>query len=209
MSYAKPLYLINNQGFTGPTGDSGPQGIPGTSTNTGATGPTGPNNSFVGYWGSFWNDLSQNIHSVSGPTGIAGILTNTDPNSNGVSVVSSSRITVQYSGVYNIQFSAQVGDSTSGGSYNYFYIWLSKNGVNVDSTNTRVTLDNQNSFIVAAWNFILRLNAGDYIQLMFYTPDQGINLLAVHSIQSHIGVSEIPPLPKIPSLILTVQQVSA
>jgi hypothetical protein len=43
MSYAKPLYLINNQGFTGPTGDTGPQGIPGTSN----TGPTGPFNTQV------------------------------------------------------------------------------------------------------------------------------------------------------------------
>ncbi len=93
-------------------------------------------------------------------------LNHTDPSANGVSIVSSSQITFAYKGVYNIQFSAQIADFTPGGGTNYIYIWFRKNGTfNIPESNTKVTLDNQNSFQVASWNYMLNLNAEIVLKL--------------------------------------------
>ena len=61
-------------------------------------------------------------------------------------------------------------------------------------------MDNQNSFVAAAWNFMLHLNAGDVIHLVFYTNDSGIKILADQTL--------IPTEPNIPSIILTVHQLA-
>jgi hypothetical protein len=115
----------------------------------------------------------------------------------GVSVASGSRITFANTGVYNIQFSAQM-DKTDAGSDDAS-IWLRQNGVDVPWSNTNITLDATRRS-VAAWNFIISANAGDYVQLMWSTPDVNMRILAAVS-----GTN--PVRPAIPSLILTVQQV--
>ena len=188
---------VGATGFQGPQGITGAQGFQGTTGAQGAIGGTGAGGA-LGYWGSFWSDTSQTIILAS-PTAMT--LNNTDPNTNGISIVSNSQITVSSQGVYNIQFSAQIADSTSGGNVNYIYIWFNKNGITIPDSNTRITLDNQNSFSVASWNYMISLQAGDNIEIIWYTLDAGISLVAVPSI---IG----PPLiPAIPSVIVTVQQV--
>jgi len=186
-------------GPTGYTGPTGPTGAPGTAVNTGATGPTGPiglqgAGGALGYWGSFWSDVSQNL---VGATGTAMTLNHTDPDTNGVSIASSSQITVANAGVYNIQFSAQVEDQNNPAGT--IVIWFKKNGTAIPDSNTNLSLDNQNSFAVASWNFMLKLNAGDYIQIFWYTTDTGVKLIAAASSGD---------IPAIPSVIVTVQQVA-
>ena len=188
-----------NTGATGPTGPTGPTGAPGTAVNTGATGPTGPiglqgAGGALGYWGSFWSDVSQNLVEA---TGTAMTLNHTDPDTNGVSIASSSQITVANAGVYNIQFSAQVEDQNNPAGT--IVIWFKKNGTAIPDSNTNLSLDNQNSFAVASWNFMLKLNAGDYIQIFWYTTDTGVKLIAAASSGD---------IPAIPSVIVTVQQVA-
>jgi hypothetical protein len=192
-------------GSPGPTGPIGYTGYTGPFGYTGITGPIGPAGpagagGALGYWGSFWSDVSQNVVAVPGQ--VAMTLNNTDPSANGVSIVSNSQITFAYEGVYNIQFSAQIADFTSGGiGNNYIYIWFRKNGTNIPESNTKVTLDNQNSFQVASWNYMLNLNAGDYIEIMCSSPDTtvGMKLVANNSLS--------PTQPNIPSVIVTAQQV--
>ena len=150
-----PTGLYGPTGPTGDLGPAGDQGIPGTAVNTGATGPTGPTGptglqgaassvtgptgytgqtgpiglqgagGALGYWGAFWSDASQN--NIGGAT-LPNIMTlnNTDPSSNGVSIVSNSRITVANAGVYNIQFSVQVAKTDT--AIDFINIWFSKNG---------------------------------------------------------------------------------
>ena len=185
---------IGPTGERGPTGYTGYTGATGYTGRTGATGPTGAGGA-LGYWGSFWSSATQ---SIVGATSTAMTLNNTDPDTSGISIVSNSRITFAYAGVYNIQFSAQISDSSSGGSVNYVYIWFKKNNIDIPESNTRVTLDNQNSFLVASWNFMLKLNAGEYIEVMWFTPDTGITLVAVPTPTAN---------PAIPSVIVTAQQV--
>ena len=159
---------------------------------TGIAGPTGAGGA-LGYWGSFWSDVSQGL---TGATGTAMTLNHTDPDTNGVSIASGSRITVANAGVYNIQFSAQVEDQNNPAGT--IVIWFKKNGFAIPNSNTNLSLDNQSSFAVAAWNFMLKLNAGDYIEIFWYTTDTGVKLIAAASSGD---------IPAIPSVIVTVQQV--
>ena len=53
---------------------------------------------------------------------------------------------------------------------------------------------------VAAWNYMLELNAGDYVQLMWRTSDTRLELI-------HEGASTSPTRPAIPSVIVTAHQV--
>jgi hypothetical protein len=198
------------QGAIGPIGLQGATGAPGTASargDTGFTGATGPQGAtgapgtggVLGYWGSFWSDVSQN--NVPDSTTRPMILNNTDLNSSGISITNDAsgnptQIKFDNSGVYNIQFSAQLYDSTSPGS-KLVEIWFRLNGIDISDSNTNVNTDNQNSYYVASWNYMLKLNANDYVQIMWYSTDSGFSLLAK------------PPNsgPSIPSVIVTAQQV--
>jgi hypothetical protein len=54
---------------------------------------------------------------------------------------------------------------------------------------------------VAAWNLFLDLNANDYVQLIWVPTDVAVTL-------EHLPASLSPAYPAIPSIILTMQQVS-
>ncbi len=123
---------------------------------------------------------------------------NTTAEGYGISVVSSSRITFQYAGTYSVTFSAQL-DKTDSGS-DTFDVWLKKNGTNVADSNTRYTLDGNNAKAVATLNYIMTVNAGDYIQFGWSSPDIDVRLY-------YEGTQTTPTRPAIPSVILTVLQI--
>jgi hypothetical protein len=104
-----------------------------------------------------------------------------------------SRIYVDTLNVYNVQFSAQV-DKTAGG-VGLVWIWLRKNGVNVPDSAGQIRIQGNNAEVLAAWNYIIQLNAGDYIELMWEVDDTSVILLAEAASAVH---------PSIPSIILTV-----
>jgi hypothetical protein len=114
--------------------------------------------------------------------------------SNGVSMVSNSRITLANSGTYNIQFSAQVLADTGADTV---WIWLKKNGTNVSSTTTKLLLRN-NEAAVAAWNFVVEAAASDYFELAWESANGDTVLLTEAAGGNY---------PAIPSIILTVTQV--
>jgi hypothetical protein len=156
------------------------------------------------YKGSFYDNITQTL------TGGANVavpirLNSTDTSAtNGVSVVTDgtnlTRITVANSGVYNILFSAQV--SNSAGSTQVVDFWLRKNGAtaafNVADTTGKVQLQSNNTFVMAAWNYFIALNAGDYIYLMWTATSTNISLIATPANAVH---------PASPSVILTLNQV--
>jgi hypothetical protein len=109
-----------------------------------------------------------------------------------------SKIYVTQTGVYNIQFSAQL-DKTGGGA-SAVYIWIRINGQNVSNSATKVVIDGPNSEIVAAWNWVLTLAANDYIELAWESSDTNVVLAAVAATGN---------IPEIPSVIITVTWVSA
>lgn len=108
------------------------------------------------------------------------------------------RIFITQTGVYNIQFSAQL-DKT-GGSASDVFIWIRVNGQNVPYSASKVVIDGPNSEIIAAWNWVLVLGEGEYIELAWQSPDTNVILLAAPASGN---------IPEIPSVILTVTYVSA
>lgn len=150
---------------------------------------------FGGYYGSFYHTATVLLNSAS--TAFA-LPLNTTAEANGVSIVSSSRITVANAGVYNIQFSAQM-DKTDSANDNVD-IWLSKNGTNVADSNTQFWVEGNNGKHLASWNFVLTLAANDYVQLMANSPDVNMRIVS-------LGTQSNPARPAVPSLIVTVTQV--
>lgn len=113
----------------------------------------------------------------------------------------SDKIKIANAGVYNIQFSAQT--SKTSGTSTTFYIWLAKNGVEVPSTNTGVTLaGGANDVSIPAWNFFVSASAGDYYQLMFAATHN--NAVIQYLPSGSAGLTG----PAVPSVILTVNRIA-
>lgn len=108
-----------------------------------------------------------------------------------ISLVGSSQFTAGVSGIYNIEFSLQL---VAASNNKHAYVWLKKNGVDVAYSNTEVDLANKDYGYVAAWNFMISLNAGQYVQLA-WTSDDSVSLRAV---------SPAPYGPAVPSAIVTM-----
>jgi hypothetical protein len=104
-----------------------------------------------------------------------------------------SRIYIDTEGFYNFQFSAQLAKTTGG--LGLIHIWPRVNGVDIPDSATKIRLQGNNAEILAAWNYVIQLNAGDYIELMWEVDDTSVQLLAEAATAIH---------PRIPSVILTV-----
>jgi len=123
-----------------------------------------------------------------------GMTLNTTDVSFGVYVGSpTSRIYVDTEGLYNFQFSAQLAKTSDG--VGAVYIWPRVNGVDIPASATKIRIQGNNAETVAAWNFVLPVNAGDYFELMWSTDDTNCQIFAS---------AASSPVPAIPSVILTV-----
>lgn len=107
-----------------------------------------------------------------------------------------SRIYVDNTGTYNIQFSAQFVSTNSNSKD--VHIWLSVNGTSVPDSATKITLSGASNAYVAAWNFVVSLTAGDYFELYWETTNTNVSILAAAASGN---------IPAIPSVILTVTSI--
>ena len=124
---------------------------------------------------------------------------NTTDLSNGVSIVSNSRITMANAGVYNIQFSAQLDKTDSGDDT--VQIWICKNGNMVANSNTETTLVGNAGKHVAAWNWFVNAAAGDYFEICWHSIDTSVFI-------NYIAAASSPSRPAIPSIIVTVNKIA-
>ena len=164
----------------------------------GATGPTGAGGA-SGFWGSFWSNQDQSAANTT--TAYPITFNNTDPGSIGVSIVSNSQITFANAGVYNIQFSAQA-DRVSGSGSDSIDIWFRKNGTDIPESNGVITVAGGAAAAktIASWNYMLKLSAADYVELVWRTSDTNLQFI-------HEASATSPTRPAIPSVIVTAQQV--
>ena len=130
---------------------------------------------------------------------------NTTDFSNGVTVASGSRITVANTGLWNLQFSIQLTNTTN--ATHDVDIWFRVNGTDVPASNSRFGLAPRKSVgdpyhIIAALNYFVSLNATDYVEIMWRTNDVGVSI-------EHYPVSASPTRPAVPSAIATMSFVSA
>jgi len=147
-------------------------------------------------YGAFHDSTTQ----TAAATGTAYAVTfNSTDLSNEVTVGSpTSRIVVANAGIYNFQFSLQL-DKASGAT-GHTYIWARVNGTDIPSSASEVSVQGTSAENIAAWNFVLEMDATDYFQLMWSVDDTNIQIKA--------GAAAAP-VPAIPSAILTATFVSA
>ena len=142
-------------------------------------------------YGTFFDTTDQT--AAAPDTAYAITFNNTDLSAGVFLGTPTSRIYVDRPGAYNFQFSLQL--SSTNASAKNIYIWARINGTDVANSATRITLKGSNEEYVAAWNFVLKLNTGDYFQLMWATSNINVQILADPATAF---------CPAIPSVIMTV-----
>jgi len=121
--------------------------------------------------------------------------------SNGVTLVDNSKITIANTGLYNIQFSAQL-HTTVNQAVN-FSIWFAMTGSNIANSNTDFTVEkiSGGGYGVAALNFLTEITSGSYVELKYSKTTLEGQLEAK-------GTQSTPTRPATPSIIATVTQVA-
>lgn len=132
---------------------------------------------------------------------------NTTDFSNGVSVVSNSKLTVAQAGIYNLQFSAQF-DNTDTQEHDVS-IWLRQDasgaGTDIAGSTGLVGVPSSHGGIsghlIAGWNYFVTLNANDFVEIWWSTPSTQVTIQAYPA-----GTS--PTRPSTASVVATLTFVS-
>ena len=142
-------------------------------------------------YGQFINTTTQ-----SGSLNVSASFTYTDTvYSNGVTLVSGSRLTVQNSGVYKIDVTAKV---TSGGVAST-YTWLKKNGTNIPNTAFHIDVSIKNYLYGITPTYIASASAGDYFEVVRQFDIAGT---------TYPDGTATGNIPGSPSIITTVTQIA-
>jgi hypothetical protein len=152
-------------------------------------------------YGAFQDSTTQ---TAANTTTAYPITFNTTDFSNGVTMVSGSRFTVANAGMYNLQFSIQL-DNTTNNSVDVD-IWFRKNGTDIPASNSRFGLAPRKGagdpfHVIAGLNYFVDMQASDYVQIVWRTSDVGATIKSYAA-----GTS--PTRPSIPSVIATMSFVS-
>ena len=155
---------------------------------------------FDAAYGSFSSNVDQ-TGSISAGTAMT---FNSVDVADGVTVASSSRITVPNTGIYNLQFSAQFKNVEN--TQEDVTIWFRVDGVDLANSATQITIPARKSasifgYGVAAWNIFLSLTAAQYVQIVWLPT-------VVTLTMENLPASVSPAYPAIPSVIATMGQVA-
>ena len=106
---------------------------------------------------------------------------------------STSEVEVDTEGLYNFQVSIQLDCTT--GSNREVWVWVRKNGADIPNSAFYVTIQNNNSELLQAFNLFANMKAGDYVQFMWAVGNTDAQLAT-------FAASAFAPA--VPSIILTV-----
>lgn len=109
-----------------------------------------------------------------------------------------SKIYVERTGLYNVQFSAQLHKSSA--TVGYIYIWFRINGIDISNSASEFAVQGSQAQMLGTANFLMSLRSGDYVQVMWSVSNTACQLLAA---------AASSPVPAIPSIITTVTQIAA
>ncbi len=150
------------------------------------------------YYGAFYDGGTQQLLSGDTPQVMSA---NTTTSSHGIGLSGGTKFVALHSGVYNLQFSAQLYKTSSG--TDEVAIWFRKNGVDIPESNTEMQVAKQGAYgkLVAAWNIVEPLDAYDYLEIVWASADTTYELL--------YEPAQVSPYakPSTPSIIVTVTQV--
>lgn len=128
---------------------------------------------------------------------------NTTDFANQVSI-SSSKITVENAGIYNLQFSAQFQNTDT--AFQDVYIWLRQNGVDITGSTGFVSIPNRHAgtdgHTIVGWNYFLSMAENDYVEIYWSVPNAAVSI-------QQFAVSGTPPKPSTQSVVATLSFVSA
>lgn len=136
----------------------------------------------LGYYGAFSSSSTQALQTINVGQPIT---LNQNDGSNGISITnnlsgSASRITFQYPGVYNIQWSGQFQNSGTSLDHDV-KVWLKYNGTDVPGSTGIVTIPKKhsgvNGGVLPSWNFIITVNAGDFYEFYWTANDTDVSLV--------------------------------
>ena len=159
--------------------------------------------SFSAPYGSFIDTSTvAAVANVSAPVLLNGVNTNSSQVYIGTPT---SRIYITNAGVYNYQYSLQITNSAA--QIHTITVWIRQNGVDVVSSGSEVDLavkrGSVNSATILTVNYLIPVQAGDYIELIYVADDAAVSLTT-------IPASVVAPIhPASPAAIITVTFVSA
>ena len=112
------------------------------------------------------------------------------------------RIKAHNTGLYNIQFSAQLTNTAN--TNITFDVWFTYTGSNIDNSNTQLDVNKSAGQLgrsVAAWNLLTPIQANDYVEIVW-------SCTAATGQIVYIGTQTTPTRPAIPSVIATITQIA-
>jgi hypothetical protein len=130
--------------------------------------------------------------------------------SNGVTVVTSgglpTRLTVEYAGLYNLQWSGQFQNTDN--AQHDISVWLRVNGVDLPGSTGYISIPARKSagagnegHVVVGWNYFVQLEAEQYVELWWSTNSTAVTL-------HYYPPGTAPTRPATASLIATLSYVS-
>lgn len=126
---------------------------------------------------------------------------------NAMNIAANTKMTVSYSGIYNLQWSGQFRNTDN--AQHDIYVWLRKNGTDVTGSTGVISIPARKSaspgdegHLIAGWNYFIQLEANDYVELWWSTENA---LVTLH----YFPTSGTPTKPSTASLIATLSFVSA
>lgn len=129
---------------------------------------------------------------------------NTVDVTDGVTLVSGSRLTVPIAGVYNFQWSGQFQNVEN--TIESVIVWLRINGTDVPGSAGQISIPSRKSATIFAktiigWNYFLTLTAGQYVEIVWLPSVASITVPS-------LPATLTPPIhPSTASVIVTVNQV--
>ena len=147
-----------------------------------------------------WQDTTTQIGSITEGTPFT---FNTADVTDGITLVSGSRLTVPATGAYNFQWSGQFQNVEN--EIETVKVWLRIDGVDVPGSAGIISIAARKSATIFSrtiigWNYFLSLTAGQYVQIVWLPSIASVTLPAFPAVVS-------PASPSTASVIVTVNQV--
>ena len=154
----------------------------------------------TGYYGAFYDTTNQSNAGIGTWNFVS--IGNTS-SSNGVNITSGNRITFAYGGVYEINYDLQFNNTST--SLRNIDVWFRKNGIDIQNSNTSYNITEKGTgpdgILVAALQYIVTVNANDYIQILWNASSTLVTLIT-------FAAQSSPTIPVSPSVIVGVTQAS-
>jgi len=133
--------------------------------------------------------------SISGSANVSQSFSFNSPDgSSGISLVSGSRITFSHSGVYNIQYSAQLYTQTGA----TVHIWFKETGSNIPETGTRIGPTTNGDYLAPSRNFVRYYPSGSYVELAWQSDQSNTQFPYIAATGN---------IPSCPAIMVEVTQV--